>query len=216
MDTPLTPDKILQVGLGFWASKTLLSAIEMEVFTELSKRPADLATLQGQLGLHARGARDFLDALVALGFLARKDGVYQNTPETAVFLDKNKPSYIGGILEMANHRLYPFWGNLTTALRSGELQNEAKGGGTGLFEALYPSVDTCLSDRQSICNLLGGVTLRKSKLSLQAAMVAHVSLFGKKLLKSRLLRATQHDQRLSSHGGTLTPSRISQNFLGLT
>jgi hypothetical protein len=137
MDTPLTPDKILQVGLGFWASKTLLSAIEMEVFTELSKRPADLATLQSQLGLHARGARDFLDALVALGFLARKDGVYQNTPETAVFLDKNKPSYIGGILEMANHRLYPFWGNLTTALRTGELQNEAKGGGTGLFEALY-------------------------------------------------------------------------------
>jgi hypothetical protein len=45
MDTP-TPERIMQVGLGFWASKTLLSAVEMEVFTELAKHPEDLATLQ--------------------------------------------------------------------------------------------------------------------------------------------------------------------------
>jgi hypothetical protein len=137
MNDSLTPDKILQVGLGFWASKTLLSAIEMNVFTEVEKNPCDLATLQGRLGLHPRAARDFFDALVALGFLTRSDGTYRNTPETSAFLDKNKPSYIGGILEMANHRLYGFWGNLTEALRTGQLQNEAKGGGQGLFEALY-------------------------------------------------------------------------------
>src|SRR5450432_330335 len=94
------PDHILQVGLGFWASKTLLSAVEMEVFTELAKHPEDLATLQGRLGLHPRGARDFFDALVALQFLERRDGVYYNTPSADFFLDKNKPSYIGGILAM--------------------------------------------------------------------------------------------------------------------
>ncbi|MBL9211025.1 MAG: hypothetical protein JNL92_11195 [Opitutaceae bacterium] len=137
MPPSVTPDKIMQIGLGFWASKTLLSAIEMEVFTEVAKRPADLKTLQGRLGLHPRSARDFLDALVALGFLVRTDGVYHNSPDAGTFLDKSKPSYMGGILEMANHRLYPFWGSLTTALRTGELQNEAKGGGAGLFEALY-------------------------------------------------------------------------------
>lgn len=127
----------MQVGLGFWASKTLLSAIEMELFTELAKHPEDLNTLQGRMGLHPRSARDFLDALVALGFLKREGGKYHNTPETALFLDKNKSSYIGGILEMANHRLYPSWGHLTEALRTGEQQNESKGGGKGLFEALY-------------------------------------------------------------------------------
>src|SRR5580692_8104777 len=95
------PDHILQTGLAFWASKTLLSAVEMEVFTELAKRPEDLDTLSGRLGLHPRSSRDFLDALVALGFLERKDGKYSNTPATDVFLDKRKPSYIGGILEMA-------------------------------------------------------------------------------------------------------------------
>ncbi len=134
---PISPDHILQTGFAFWSSKTLLSAVEMELFTELAKHPGDLATLQGRLGLHPRGARDFLDALVALGFLLRsEDGIYRNTPDTEVFLDKTKPSYIGGIMEMANHRLYPFWGSLTAGLRTGEAQNESKNG-QDPFVALY-------------------------------------------------------------------------------
>lgn len=132
----LTPDRILQTGMAFWASKTLLSAVEMELFTDLAKHPGDLATVQGRMGLHPRSARDFLDGLVALGFLERVDGVYRNTPETDLFLDKRKPSYIGGILEMSNHRLYPCWNHLTTALRTGEPQNESKGG-QDPFTAIY-------------------------------------------------------------------------------
>src|SRR5580700_989142 len=93
-----SPEHILQIGFGFWASKTLLSAVEMEVFTELAKHAEDLETLTGRLGLHPRSARDFLDALVALGFLERHDGIYSNTPSTDLFLDKRKPSYVGGIL----------------------------------------------------------------------------------------------------------------------
>jgi hypothetical protein len=136
-ETQLSPENIMQVGLGFWASKTLLSAIEMELFTQLAGHSQDLHTLAGRSGLHPRSARDFLDALVALGFLERTDGAYRNAPETDLFLDKHKPSYIGGILEMANARLFGFWNNLTEALRTGELQNEAKGGGASLFEELY-------------------------------------------------------------------------------
>ena len=74
---------------------------------------------------------------MALGFLERQDGVYRNTPSTDLFLDREKPSYLGGILEMANHRLYGFWGGLTEALRTGGLQNEAKGEGVPFFEAIY-------------------------------------------------------------------------------
>jgi hypothetical protein len=133
----LQPDHILQVGLGFWASKTLLSAIEMELFTELAKHPEDLETLRARLGIHPRSARDFFDALVALKFLERRDGRYHNTASTDFFLDKRKPSYIGGVLEMANQRLYPFWGQLTAALRTGLHQNESRGGGSDLFAAVY-------------------------------------------------------------------------------
>jgi hypothetical protein len=132
-----SPEHILQIGLGFWASKTLLSAVEMEVFTELAKHPEDLETLTGRLGLHPRSAKDFFDALVALGFLERNDGVYSNTPSTEVFLDKKKQTYIGGILEMSNQRLYPHWARLTTALRTGQPQGEAGPTGTNTFEALY-------------------------------------------------------------------------------
>ena len=137
MTEKLTPEKILQTGLAFWASKTLLSAVEMGVFTELSSGPEELDSLAGRLGLHQRSARDFLDALVALGFLVRTGGRYANTPETDLFLDRKKPSYVGGILEMANNRLYPFWHNLTEALRTGQPQNEMKTGGPGLFEMMY-------------------------------------------------------------------------------
>jgi len=121
-----TPDHILNLALGFWASKTLLSAVELGVFSALAVAPADCPTLQKKLGLHPRSARDFLDALVALKVLDRDNGIYRNTAETELFLDRSKPSYLGGLLEMANTRLYGFWGSLTDALRTGEIQNEGK------------------------------------------------------------------------------------------
>jgi O-methyltransferase/methyltransferase family protein len=137
MSGQVTPESILQVGLGFWPSKVLLSAVEMELFTDLAKGPQSLESLQGRIGLHPRSSRDFLDTLVALGFLLRSGGEYSNTPATELFLDKHKPSYIGGMLEMANQRLYVHWGHLTEALRTGLPQNEIRGGGAPLFEALY-------------------------------------------------------------------------------
>jgi hypothetical protein len=135
--TAPTPEAILQLGLGFWGSKTLLSAVELGVFSELARGgPREADALRDALGLHPRSARDFFDALVALAMLERDDGVYRNSPATELFLDRAKPTYVGGLLEMANARLYLFWGSLTEALRTGEPQNEAKSGGD-LFEALY-------------------------------------------------------------------------------
>src|SRR5260221_10052400 len=121
-----TPEHIMQLGVGFWASKTLLSAVELGVFSTLADAPADLPTLQRKLTLHQRSARDFLDALVALKLLERENGVYSNTPDTDLFLDRAKPSYIRGFLEMANARLYGFWCSLTEALRTGAIQNKAQ------------------------------------------------------------------------------------------
>src|SRR3954452_16273653 len=134
---PLTPDHILQVGFSFWACKVLLSAVELELFTELAKHPLPRTELEGRLGLHPRSARDFFDALVATGFLDRYGDTYRNTPATDLYLDKHKPTYIGGMLEMCNRRLYPFWSHLTEALRTGRPQNEARDGSLSLFEALY-------------------------------------------------------------------------------
>ena len=84
---------------------------------------------------------DFLDGLVAVGLLEREGsgetGRYANTRDTSVFLDTNSPHYIGGILEMANARLYGFWDGLTEALQTGQPQNEIKHTGKSMFEGLY-------------------------------------------------------------------------------
>ncbi|HWB73933.1 MAG TPA: methyltransferase [Nannocystaceae bacterium] len=134
------PAHILQVGLGFWASKTLLSAVEIDLFTELAEGSQSRAELETKLALHPRSSADFLDTLVALGFLAREgDGDrarYANTPETALFLDRRGPAYVGGLLKMASARLYAVWGSLLEGLRTGRPQNEiAKGG--DFFETVY-------------------------------------------------------------------------------
>jgi len=151
----LSAEGILQLGLGFWGSKTLLSAVELGVFTELARGPLDGITLAGRLGLHQRSFRDFFDALVALGMLERRGLTYSNSAQTDFFLDRVKPSYIGGILEMANDRLYPFWGSLTEGLRTGLPQNEAKRGGN-LFQALYSDPEALRGFLQAMTGLSMG------------------------------------------------------------
>lgn len=137
----LTPERIIQVGMGFWPAKTLLTAVKIGVFTTLSDKAMTGEQLRVATGLAPRSTPDFFDTLVALGILDREgDGEgskYRNTPETAAFLDRSSPAYVGGFLEMANDRLYPFWGDLQEALRTGKPQNETKHGGEGVFEELY-------------------------------------------------------------------------------
>jgi hypothetical protein len=99
MNQEITPARILQVGMGFWEAKTLLSAIELGLFTVLAEGPLDSQTLTKRLELHPRSALDFFDALVSLHFLERSEGKYANTPETDWYLDRKKSSYQGGFLE---------------------------------------------------------------------------------------------------------------------
>src|SRR5262245_10896030 len=107
----------MDVGLGFWPAKVLLSAIELGLFTQLGGNTMTGRELQHALRLHPRANPDFFDALVSLRFLDR-DGTgpearYRNTQESAAFLDRNSPQFIGGFLEMANARLYGLWSDLT-------------------------------------------------------------------------------------------------------
>jgi hypothetical protein len=137
----LDPARIMQIGTGFWPSKILLSAIEFDLFTLLSGGSKDAHEIKTAIGLHERSLYDFLDALTALGFLKRtgikETARYSNAEDTDTFLVDGKPTYLGGILKMANHRLYPFWGSLEEALVTGKPQNEIKSTGKPLFEAVY-------------------------------------------------------------------------------
>jgi hypothetical protein len=131
----------MEVGMAFWPAKVLLSAVELGVFTKLGNGSMTSSEIQTALALHPRANPDFVDTLVALRFLDRDgdgpDAKYRNTEETAAFLDRGSPQFMGGFLEMANARLYPFWGDLSEALKTGKPQNETKHGAEGLFEELY-------------------------------------------------------------------------------
>jgi hypothetical protein len=148
--TITTPDRLVQLGHAFKGAKALLSAVELGVFTILCEGPLDLEVLRRRIGIDARGARDFFDALVALGLLER-DGKdrYANTRETDLYLDSTKPSYIGGDLEHLNARVYPHWSDLTAALRTGRPQSGARG--TGNYPALY-------SDPAAFKTFMSGMT----------------------------------------------------------
>jgi precorrin-6B methylase 2 len=147
VQTPDTqnPSKIMQVGMGFWASKVLLTAVKFKLFTLLSPQQLSAKEIKQHLNLHCteRHVYDWLDALVSLGLLTRKgvleEALYSNADDTDFFLDKNKKTYMGGILEMSNSRLYKFWSDLDEALLTGKPQNEAKesGGNMNFFENLY-------------------------------------------------------------------------------
>ncbi len=155
---PASPSRIMEVGMGFWPAKTLLSAVELGVFTELGGDGMTGDELQSALGLHPRANPDFFDTLVALHFLERDgDGAaacYRNTQETGTFLDKNRDSYIGGFLEMANARLYGYWGGLTEALNTGKPQNELKHTGTSMFAEVYRDPDRL----EQFINAMAGIS----------------------------------------------------------
>jgi hypothetical protein len=132
----VTAERIMRIGQAYRESRTLLSAVELDVFTTLSGGPLDLETLKERSGVHARGARDFFDALVSLGMLlCLPDGRYANAADTGLYLDRNKPSYIGGLLESAGTRLYGVWGSLTAGLRTGNAQCDKSAAGN--FGPLY-------------------------------------------------------------------------------
>ena len=139
------PSNIMQVGMGFWASKALLTAVKMELFTHLAVKPLRGTEIKRELCLNGRGMYDFLDTLVALGFLNRKGSketaLYSNSADSDFFLDKGKMSYMGGILGMANNRLYPFWNFLEEGLKRGTPQNETRTGEKSVFEEIYSDLD---------------------------------------------------------------------------
>ena len=145
MNEQLDSTHIMQTARAFQASKVLLTAVEVDLFTTLGGGAMTAPQLGDALGLHPRGTYDFFDALVALKFLNRDgdgpQGLYNNTPETAAFLNRTSPTYIGGMLEMLNARLFGFWNDLGTALKTGKSQSENKDSDNSNFDELYANED---------------------------------------------------------------------------
>jgi hypothetical protein len=131
----VSADRILRLGYAYREARALLSAVELGVFSALAEKSLDLEALTERIRIDRRGARDFFDALVALGLLERDAaGHYACTAESALYLDRRKATYLGDDLEF-NAQLFGRWNLLTRALKSGKPQNAVAVKGN--FPALY-------------------------------------------------------------------------------
>jgi SAM-dependent methyltransferase len=118
-----SPDRLLSTAFAFRQSQVLLAAVALGVVPALRNGALGLDALVEKLALHGRGARDFLDALVSLDLLGRDaNDHYHNVPECAAYLDPDRPTYVGGVLEYLSGSNYQAWGGLAAALKSGTPQ----------------------------------------------------------------------------------------------
>src|ERR1700676_4877927 len=146
------PQNILELGMGFWSSRVVLTAVEFGVFTQLAAGPLSRQRIIDNLGWHPRAAGPVLDALVGLGLLRRdRTGLYSNSRRGALFLDRAKPSYLGGLMELSSKRLFELWSGLGELLQTGRPGAGEERGDNEFFSSLY-------SDPAALRDFLVGMT----------------------------------------------------------
>jgi SAM-dependent methyltransferase len=118
-----TPAGIIRLGNSFCDAKALLTAVHLGLFTTLAAGPASEEQIRKSHELHGRGLHEWLELLVDLGLLERHGDQYRNAPGAGRHLVRGADGYIGGFLERSNNNLYPAWGRLADALRTGEQQS---------------------------------------------------------------------------------------------
>lgn len=132
------PEPILRTGMGFWPARVLHLAVEAGLFTELAAGPRSRDELMTTFGWRPRATEPFLGALVAMGLLRRtRAGRYANTRRAALYLDRTRPTYIGGLIELSSTRLYELWGGLERLLQTGLPEADEERDGNEFFSSLY-------------------------------------------------------------------------------
>jgi len=113
----ILPDDVQETVRGFMASRALLTALELDIFTAVGEG-GSAAEVAKKIGADARATEMLLHALAALKLLAKSNGNFQNTPLSARFLREGSPDNARpGLLHSAH--LWKRWSTLTGAVRTG-------------------------------------------------------------------------------------------------
>jgi len=130
----LTAIPLMQIISGFWASKTLATAVELDLFTKLSGRGVDIRELSQLLEIDPRPGEMLLSGCASLGLLEKRGERYYNSPLSEEFLVRGKPYYFGGVITLLDRRLYLPWNRLPEAIKTNRAQTW--GDQQGIFEAI--------------------------------------------------------------------------------
>ena len=89
------PGRIFQAFNAYQQTAALKAAIELDVFTTIGDRQTTAEQIAQRAGAAERGIRILCDFLTVMGFLTKNDSHYGLAPDTAMFLDRRSPAYMG-------------------------------------------------------------------------------------------------------------------------
>jgi ubiquinone/menaquinone biosynthesis C-methylase UbiE len=93
---PPSPDLFFETVNAYQRTAALKAAIALDLFTAIGAGATTAAALAERLSVAPRGARILCDYLVVIGFLTKQGDQYGLTPDSAMFLDRRSPAYVGG------------------------------------------------------------------------------------------------------------------------
>ena len=115
------PDDLTQLIRGFQESRVVLSAIELDVFSAVGEH-ATAAQAASTIDADERATEMLLNALTALGLLAKTGDVFSVTPVSKRFLAAGGQNDARAAM-MHHVGLWQRWSTLTEAVRSGSGAN---------------------------------------------------------------------------------------------
>jgi hypothetical protein len=118
MTTPISAEDILEMGRRYHSAAVLAAAADLDLFSALAPRPLTAADLANRLEASVRGTTILLDALVALGLLAKDGGRYSVPEGIASLLGRHGP---GSVLAMTQHQANCLrrWSQLASVVKTG-------------------------------------------------------------------------------------------------
>lgn len=122
-----SPQLIFQTINSHQRTEALKTGIELEVFTAIGEGNTTAADIAKRCQISEKGARILCDFLTIIGLVTKQDQTYALTIDSAAFLDKRSPAYIGGATEfMCSEPLTQGAKHMTEAVRKGgtALENE--------------------------------------------------------------------------------------------
>src|SRR3712207_1789349 len=96
---PPSPQHFFRTANAYQLTAALKAAVELDIFTAVAEGNRDAASVAKRCGASGRGARILCDYLVVAGLLTKEAGGYGLTQDSALFLDRRSPAYLGGSLE---------------------------------------------------------------------------------------------------------------------
>jgi hypothetical protein len=123
-----TPELIFETLNAYQRTAALKSAIELDVFTIIGEGATTASAIASRCGAAERGIRILCDYLVVVGLLAKNDGAYSLTPDSATFLDRRSPKCVASAMGfmLLPEMVKPF-DNLSAAVRHGGTVSSPEG-----------------------------------------------------------------------------------------